>query len=148
MAEPSELSPEQCGELLRAGVVGRIAIATPTGPHLVPINYSVVDDSIIMRTSPYSVLGRHGLNARVAFEIDQFDHEYWTGWSVVAHGTTAAVVDTVEFEHIHAVWEPRPWAGGPSRNLYLRLRWTALTGRRLGAAGSLVDRLETRRQVG
>lgn len=148
MAEPSELSLEQCEELLRAGVVGRIAIATPTGPHLVPINYSVVDDSIIVRTSPYNVLGRHGLNARAAFEIDQFDHEYWIGWSVVAHGTTAAVVDTVDFERIHAVWAPRPWAGGPSRNLYLRLRWTALTGRRLGAAGSLAGRLDSRRYAG
>ena len=148
MAEPFELSADLCGELLRAGVVGRIAIATPTGPHLAPINYSVVDDSIIMRTSPYSILGRHGLKARAAFEIDQFDHEYWTGWSVVAHGTTAAVVDQAEFDHIHATWTPRPWAGGPSRNLYLRLTWTELTGRRLGATNNILDGLKTRRRVG
>jgi nitroimidazol reductase NimA-like FMN-containing flavoprotein (pyridoxamine 5'-phosphate oxidase superfamily) len=148
MAEPYELTPELCGELLRAGVVGRIALATPTGPHLVPINYSVVDDSIVLRTSPYSVLGRHGLNARVAFEIDHFDHEYWTGWSVVAHGTTEAIVDPAEFDHIRTTWEPKPWAGGPARNLYLRLAWTELTGRLLGSGSNLLDGLETRRRIG
>lgn len=147
MADPRELSTDQCIELLRSGVVGRIALSTSTGPHIVPINYSVVDDSIVMRTSPYSVLGRHGLNARVAFEIDQFDHEYEVGWSVVAHGTTAAVADPEEFERIRQVWSPRPWAGGAARNLHLRLTWTELTGRRLGDGWDLLGGLETRKTL-
>jgi nitroimidazol reductase NimA-like FMN-containing flavoprotein (pyridoxamine 5'-phosphate oxidase superfamily) len=148
MQDPVELSLDQCRTLLCSGVVGRVALATGSGPQIVPINYSVVDDAIIMRTSPYSMLGRHGINARAAFEVDQFDHEYQHGWSVVAHGTATPIEDPADFEHIRAIWEPRPWAGGASRNLYLRLAWTELTGRRLGGSWDLMAGLESRRNVG
>ncbi|MGJ0558331.1 pyridoxamine 5'-phosphate oxidase family protein [Methylocystis sp.] len=137
MAEPIELGTDECALLLRSGVVGRIALSTPTGPHIVPVNYSVVDDAIVFRTTPYSVLGTHGRNALLAFEIDHFDYEYWTGWSVMARGRAEAVHDATELERIKQVWQPRPWASG-QRNLYFALHWTELTGRRLGArsAGS------------
>ena len=59
MNEPFDLSPDECRELLCAGLVGRIAMCTPVGPHIVPVNYGVVDDSVVLRTSPYSVLGTH-----------------------------------------------------------------------------------------
>ena len=59
MPEPHELDQEECNRLLRSGVVGRIAIVTPTGPYIVPVNYSVVDDMVVVRTTPYSVLRRH-----------------------------------------------------------------------------------------
>lgn len=148
MPEPLELSNAECQALLRAGVVGRIALATAKGPEILPVNYSVVDDSIVMRTSPYGMLGRHGLNAKAAFEIDQFDHEYEHGWSVVAHGTTALIQSPEDFDRIRAVWSPRPWAGGASRNLYLRLTWIELTGRRLGSGWDMMGELVTRRNVG
>lgn len=148
MPEPLELSSEECLTLLRAGVVGRVALATPTGPEILPVNYSVVGDSIVMRTSPHGVLGRHGLNARIAFEIDQFDHEYKHGWSVVAHGTASPVDDPQDLEHIRSKWAPRPWASGASRNLYLRLSWTELTGRRLGSGWDLMGELNANRHIG
>src|SRR4028119_720576 len=61
--ESIDLSREDCAELLRAGVIGRVAVSTPTGPHIVPVNYVVMDDAIIVRTTPYSLLGSHGRNA-------------------------------------------------------------------------------------
>ncbi len=144
MHEPSELTYEECATLLRAGVVGRAALATTTGPEILPVNYSVVDESIVIRTSPYSVLARFGVNARIAFEVDHFDREFERGWSVVAHGTSSVVQDAEQFERIRAIWEPRPWAGGAARNLYLRLTWTELTGRRLGTDWDLMADLDVR----
>jgi len=44
------------------------------------------------------------------------------------------------------VWEPNAWAAG-LRNLYLRVRWTELTGRRLGPGWNPVDELPVRRVV-
>jgi hypothetical protein len=41
------------------------------------------------------------------------------------------VVDAVELEDIRAAWTPDTWAAG-SRTLYLRVRWSELTGRQLG----------------
>ena len=59
-------------------------MSTPDGPHIIPVNYSVVDDAVVVRTSPYSLLGTHGRNTVLAFEIDSFDHAYQHGWSVMA----------------------------------------------------------------
>ena len=146
MPESFELSLAECESLLRAGVVGRLALSTPNGPHVIPINYSVVDDAIIVRTSPYSLLGTYGRGSTVAFEIDQFDHEYQRVWSVVARGRAEFVSDDAELDHIRAVWQPRPWASG-NRGMHVRLRWDELTGRRLGTYEDLTSELVTRRTV-
>jgi len=141
--ESFELSPQESRELLEAGLVGRVAVCTPMGPHIVPVNYSVVNDTLIVRTTPYSVLGSHARGSTLALEVDQFDYERQHGWSVVARGRAEVVTSADEFEEIRAVWEPRPWAAG-SRNLLLRIRWTELTGRRLGAGWHPGDELPVR----
>lgn len=146
MAESFELSKAECESLLRAGVAGRVALAAPDGPHILPLNYSVVDDTIVVRTSPYSLLGTHGRDAILAFEIDQFDYEYQRGWSVVARGRSAVVQDPGELEHIRSVWSPHPWAGGV-RPLFIRIRWSDLTGRRLGTGWDLLHQLPVHRVV-
>ncbi len=127
-----ELSAQQCEALLRAGIAGRVAISTPTGPHMVPVNYTVVDDAIVVRTSPYSLLGTHGRDTTIAFEIDGFDPEQERGWSVQARGRAEVVTTRETLDRIHEVADPRPWADGV-RSLYLRMRWTELRGRQLGA---------------
>ena len=132
MAEMRELSQFECQGLLRSGLAGRVALSTPTGPHIVPVNYSVVDDAIIIRTSPYSLLGTYGRDTTFAFEIDEFDREHERAWSVQARGRVEPVTDRAELGLIREVAEPHPWAGG-ARPLYLRLRWTELSGRQVGA---------------
>lgn len=131
MAEIRELSERRCEELLGAGVAGRVAISTPNGPHIVPVNYSVVDGAIIVRTSPYSLLGTYARDTTFAFEIDGFDLDRSAGWSVQARGRAEVVTDRDELDHIREVAEPSPWAAG-ARILFLRLRWSELTGRQLG----------------
>ncbi|HSV37897.1 MAG TPA: pyridoxamine 5'-phosphate oxidase family protein [Nocardioidaceae bacterium] len=147
MAEVRELTSVECERLLRGGVVGRIAVSTPTGPHIVPVNYSVVDDAIIFRTSPYSVLGTYGRDAQLAFEVDHFNYAEHRGWSVVAHGRGEPVTESAEIQQIRDEWPPRPWADG-ARNLYFRVRWTELSGRRLGTGGILDDEMPVQRLVG
>lgn len=146
MQEAIDLTREECERLLRAGVAGRAALSSPTGPYIVPVNYSVVDDAIIVRTSPYSLLGTYGRDSMLAFEVDQFDHERQRGWSVVARGRAEAVVRPAELEHIREIWEPRPWASG-ARSLHLRLRWTEISGRRIGPHWDLSETLPARRTV-
>jgi nitroimidazol reductase NimA-like FMN-containing flavoprotein (pyridoxamine 5'-phosphate oxidase superfamily) len=142
--EPLELTQAECETLLRCGVVGRLAVSTPNGPHVIPINYSVVDDAIIVRTSPYSLLGTYGRDSTLAFEIDQLDDEYHRGWSVLARGRAVSVTDAAELDHIRATWQPHPWAAG-SRGMHLRLRWEELSGRRLGAQCNPLAELRIRR---
>jgi nitroimidazol reductase NimA-like FMN-containing flavoprotein (pyridoxamine 5'-phosphate oxidase superfamily) len=141
--ETFELSAEECRELLAAGLVGRVAMCTPMGPHVVPVNYSVVDQSVIVRTTPYSVLGSHARGTILALEVDQFDYERHRGWSVVARGRADVVTRADDLEDITRHWEPRAWAAG-SRNLFLRIRWSELSGRRLGAGWHPADELPVR----
>ena len=96
MAQTRDLSERECQALLRSGAVGRVAISTPMGPQIVPVNYTVVEDAIIVRTSPYSVLGTYGREALFAFEIDEIDDGRDRAWSVQARGRIAPVLDRAE----------------------------------------------------
>lgn len=136
MAETRELSRRECELLLRAGVAGRVAISTPTGPHILPVNYVVVEDTIVFRTSPYSLLGTYARDNLLAFEIDGFEPDRSRGWSVQARGR-AEQVSRSEIERLRRANNPDPWAGG-SRSLYLRLRWTELSGRQVGPSWDLL----------
>lgn len=146
MPDPRDLGRAECEQLVRAGVVGRVAVATPSGPHIVPLNYSVVDSAVIVRTTPYSLLGTYGRGALVAFEVDQFDHDRHRGWSVMVRGRAETVDDVDQVEHIQRTWAPRPWASG-QRWLLLRIPFAEVTGRRLGGGWDARDLLPVHRVV-
>jgi len=128
-----ELGFDECEHALRTGVVGRVALMAPDGPHIIPLNYAMVEDAIIVSTAPYSALGTYGPGGLVAFEVDQFDVDTQTGWSVVVRGRAAVVADPAEVQWLRRAGASRPWADG-SRNLYLRVPLTEVSGRRIGVA--------------
>lgn len=127
-----DLSHDDCARLLGAHVAGRVAIGTPNGPHIVPVNYTVDGESILVRTTAYSLLGTYGRNEQLCFEVDQFDDELERGWSVVVRGRASFVDDQAELAEIAASWKQRPWAAG-QRHLVVRIPWTEVTGRQLGS---------------
>jgi nitroimidazol reductase NimA-like FMN-containing flavoprotein (pyridoxamine 5'-phosphate oxidase superfamily) len=134
----TELRYRECLDLLSGTPVGRCAFCTPQGPVIVPVNHVVLDDALIIRTSPYSQLGLLGRSGRLAYEVDAFDPTTRSGWSVVATGPCERVDDRGDAAFLHAFHDPDPWAQGV-RTLYLRLGWDQLTGRRIGMA-----RMDTR----
>jgi nitroimidazol reductase NimA-like FMN-containing flavoprotein (pyridoxamine 5'-phosphate oxidase superfamily) len=146
MNTSTALSASESRELLEGGVVGRLAMATPVGPRIVPVNYAVHGDSIVFRTAPYSELSTYGWNTDLAFEVDHLDFETHQGWSVVAVGRAHVVDDPDEVQRIRSHWDPRPWAPG-SRNLYVKLTWRELSGVRLGDDWTRATMLPHRRTV-
>lgn len=134
MAVLVELTQDECLERLRDATVGRVALCTPDGPRIVPVNYTVLGGTVVIRTAPYSMLGTYGRGAILALETDRLDEAEHLGWSVVVRGTAEMVEDHDDLERIRAEAEPHPWAGG-HRNLYLRLRVRELTGRRVSVSG-------------
>ena len=129
MAEFTEIGFEECADLLKSSVVGRVAVTTPDGPHIVPVNYAVVGEAVVVATAPYSVLGTYGRQSMLAFEVDGFDPVLKEGWSVVARGRAEAV-DPAELRELGG-GQPRPWATG-TRTLLLRIPWSELSGQRVG----------------
>jgi len=144
MTELFELTTSECESLLRAGIVGRVAVSTPDGPLIIPLNYSVSDDAIMVRTTPDSMLGTHAQDAVFAFEVDHFDYPNGRGWSVLARGRCELINDWDELERTEEVSAPRPWADGP-RPVVLRLAWDELSGRRLGRGWDPLKQMPVRR---
>jgi nitroimidazol reductase NimA-like FMN-containing flavoprotein (pyridoxamine 5'-phosphate oxidase superfamily) len=130
MPHTLELSQPESEQLLRTGAIGRVALATPDGPHLIPVRYAVFERTIVIRTSAYSVLGTYGPGAMLAFEVDHLDQDRGVGWSVVLRGRAWGETDAAEVARIRSHIDARPWSPG-NRNLYLRLPWHHLTGRAL-----------------
>jgi nitroimidazol reductase NimA-like FMN-containing flavoprotein (pyridoxamine 5'-phosphate oxidase superfamily) len=126
-----ELSDRECRDLLETQEVGRVAVCTPDGPQILPVNYTVDVESVLFRTAPYGVLGHHAVNGRIAFEVDHIDPSTRSGWSVVATGMATMVEEADELAAVRVFRNPQPWAAG-SRLLYIRLAWDSLTGRRVG----------------
>jgi nitroimidazol reductase NimA-like FMN-containing flavoprotein (pyridoxamine 5'-phosphate oxidase superfamily) len=125
-----ELGYQECRALLGQGVVGRVAVMTPNGPHIVPVNYWAVRESIIVRTTAYSVLGRYGHDSVLAFEVDSLDPSDASGWSILARGRAEMVTDPDDLSDLRREITTEPWAPGV-RSMYLRLEYTELSGRRL-----------------
>ena len=136
-----EIAPSQCERLLRRGTFGRVVLTTPDGPEIVPVNYAVRDDTVVVHTSPDGLLARHADGRRIAFEVDLVDESRWHGWSVVAHGVGEIGPAAPEAA---APDRPRPWADG-DRSCELRLPWTRLTGRRIGDGWDLEATMYSRR---
>ena len=130
MREPTELTYDECRSHLASHNLGRVAVSTPVGPRIIPVNYTVAESTIIFRTSPYSLLGTYARNTNLAFEVDRVDEETHQGWSVVAVGRANMVEDLDELREIKAEWDPKPWVGG-LRSMYFRMPWRELTGRLL-----------------
>jgi len=146
MSRLFELDPDTCVRLLNAGVFGRVAVCTPDGPEVVPVNYTTVDGAILIRTSPDSLLARHADGGRAAFELDYVNYERGHGWSVIARGPVECLTEDQLAESERAVPEPQPWAQREDP-LWIRLRWNKLTGRRVGQGWDLLAELPVRRRA-
>jgi len=143
MEDLMELGRSECETLLRRGLVGRVAVSTPTGPHILPLNYAVSEGDVVVCTTPYSLLGTYGRDNLLAFEVDHFEYPRQRGWSVVVRGRASVVDGSEELRTLIRVL-PRPWARG-TRSLYLRIPLTEVTGRRLGTGWDLEDTLPVHR---
>ncbi|MFI8091011.1 pyridoxamine 5'-phosphate oxidase family protein [Streptomyces sp. NPDC086080] len=127
-----DLGPDECRTLLSTHGVGRVAVGTPEGPAVIPVNYEVVDDAIAFRTAPGSVPAA-AAGTEIAFEVDQLDEAMSRGWSVLAVGPARAVTEPDEARRLSERAHTTPWAGG-TREMWVSLRPARLTGRRITPA--------------
>lgn len=130
-ATMEELSPEECFQLLRTREVGRLGVNAEDHPLIVPVNYGVDGDSLVIRTHPGTMLAA-AAHAAVSFEVDDIDQKTRSGWSVLARGTAEEVgagddADLVARTHAAGA---QPWAPG-EHGVWLRVTVQHVTGRRI-----------------
>lgn len=127
------LTKEDCLELLAADEVGRLAVVDFGTPVIFPVNYVVDGETIVFRTDPGTKLTK-ARHARASFEIDHFDRQARTGWSVVAVGWLEEITsfDGAVFDRLRAL-PIEPWAGGEKQH-WLRVVTDRISGRRIRPA--------------
>ena len=81
----TELTPEECWEMLRDQEFGRLAYRLVDEVHITPINYAVDGNSLLFRTAEGNKLLAVVMGSEVAFEIDRYGED--SARSVVVRGT-------------------------------------------------------------
>jgi nitroimidazol reductase NimA-like FMN-containing flavoprotein (pyridoxamine 5'-phosphate oxidase superfamily) len=123
------LDQAECLRLLRGGRVGRLGYLASDAPRVVPVNYTVVSQSLVFRLAPESEAARSARSRPVAFEVDQLDEFLQAGWSVLAVGRATELSAEMR-ESLDLRSDPSPWPAG-YRLLYLHLPLTQVSGRRV-----------------
>ncbi|MFB9312717.1 pyridoxamine 5'-phosphate oxidase family protein [Nocardioides plantarum] len=149
VASSELLTPEECLGLLSASIVGRVAFVGPHGLVLRPVNYRVVDGTVLFRSSSAGALGDLvGHRDGVVFEVDHHAALAPTGWSVLVRGACSVVSDPAVLAspglEALVVW------ASDATDLVLAIQPDEVTGRRVGvhrrseASGrtSQVDRVD------
>jgi len=105
------LAEAEAWELLAKGEVGRVGVTMGGFPAIFPVNYAVVDGTIVFRTAPGAKLSAASAGNVVAFEVDHYERHGRAGWSVLVVGRCEIVHDLdVTFAVLQA--ELEPWADG------------------------------------
>jgi len=81
----TDLTSEECWEMLREQEFGRLAFRLVDEVHITPINYAVDGGSLLFRTAEGNKLLAVVMGSEVAFEIDRYGED--SARSVVVRGT-------------------------------------------------------------
>jgi nitroimidazol reductase NimA-like FMN-containing flavoprotein (pyridoxamine 5'-phosphate oxidase superfamily) len=122
------LSESECWELLDHATVGRLAVDIAGQPDIFPINFVVDKSGIVFRSAAGTKLAGAVLNRLVAFEIDGYEPDERTAWSVVVKGQARSI------ERMQEVFDAEdlplfPWLSWDKPN-FVRIEPTVVTGRR------------------
>ena len=126
------VSTNECWELLRDSVVGRLAVTVDGSPDIFPVNPVVDHGSIVFRTTAGTKLAATK-GRDVAFEVDGYDVDTASAWSVVVKGRAQEIWEVDEI--LRALRLPLyPWQPG-RKPRFVRLEPSSVTGRRFVVEG-------------
>jgi len=129
-------------ELLARADVGRVGVTIGALPAIFPVNYRMIDGAVVFRTGAGSKLRAATSEAVVAFEIDGYDRDARSGWSVLVVGRAEVVRDPELAEKVLASGL-EPFAGG-DRSAIVRIEPGFVSGRRIALHGQATPSAERR----
>jgi hypothetical protein len=124
-----ELAAEECLRLLATQAIGRVAFIIDGDPAVLPVNFTLVEGVVVFRTAAGSAFDVLVREAEVAFEVDQADPAYHSGWSVVGRGTAEGLEDVIPADVLEEL-PLRPWGLAVAPG-WIGVRLREVTGRRL-----------------
>ena len=120
----TELSQEECWQMLREEELGRLAFRMVDEVHIAPVNFAVDHDTLLFRTAGGEKLLAVAMGSEVAFEVDRWTED--TARSVVVRGSARILSE--EEEHRADNLPLRPWVGTPKYNV-VEITPRVVTGR-------------------
>jgi nitroimidazol reductase NimA-like FMN-containing flavoprotein (pyridoxamine 5'-phosphate oxidase superfamily) len=123
------LSRQQCLELLDRSVVGRVVFTEKALPAALPVNFALLDGDIVFRTGTGGKLAAALAKAVVAFQVDEIDPAFETGWSVLVQGWASNLTRPDDLARAHSL-PLHPWVPG-ERWHFVRIHAEVVAGRRL-----------------
>jgi nitroimidazol reductase NimA-like FMN-containing flavoprotein (pyridoxamine 5'-phosphate oxidase superfamily) len=129
------LDPAECLRLLGSASLGRIGLSSDALPVVLPVNFALVDDQIVIRTRRGTKLAAATRNSIVAFEVDQLDPCSGVGWSVMVQGLAREVTDPEDLAAAHAAPLSR-WID-PHDGRHVGISIDVISGRRVEPADAM-----------
>ena len=124
-----ELAADEALVLVRRCSVGRVAVTLDGVPHVVPVNFRLLDGAVVFRSGAGTKLAAALAETPVSFEVDHFDETTLTGWSVLISGPASVVVDPKTLARVEAL-DLVAWAPG-SRDEVVRIAADLVSGVRI-----------------
>ena len=117
-----------CLQLLASVPIGRVGFCADGEVVVLPVNHAVDGQDVVFRTASGSKLTAAGEQGLVAFEVDGYDLQTRTGWSVLVTGRAAVVYDEAEASRLGRL-NLHPWATTVDHPFWVRIHPTSVTGR-------------------
>jgi nitroimidazol reductase NimA-like FMN-containing flavoprotein (pyridoxamine 5'-phosphate oxidase superfamily) len=124
-----ELSRAECRSLLPQSPVGWIAHCSAGSPQLVPVNYVVHGDEVVVRTGYGSKLAAAAHGVVMSLGVDSIDPATCTGWSVTVTGPARVIGDGDEVA-VRDLPLVEVWAPG-DKETYIGIPLREVSGRRI-----------------
>jgi uncharacterized protein len=128
----TELDRADCLALLAGRPVGRLVFTYRALPDVIPVNYRLDGETLLIRLSSDSVAASATKDAIVAFEVDDIDVDARTGWSVTVVGHARQIIDADELQRVRALGLAS-WVSG-ARDHCVAVATEKITGRRVSRA--------------
>jgi len=126
------LTQKECWALVKQAALGRLAFVMDDWPLVMPVNYLVDGDDVVIRSDHGRKLTAARQQVQATLQVDSIDRVHRSGWSVLVFGVATAVDDSVVLILPTAAW-PR-----------LVERFPALTANMLQTIGTRLQESHTR----
>ena len=136
-AHLEEMTRLECLERLGTTRLGRIGINIAAMPVILPVNFVLLDGAVVFRTAIGTKLAAATSKAVVAFEVDSYEPEKETGWSVLVIGISTHVTDTELIERAEQLLATA-WSPTHQADHVVQIETEQVTGRKFG------DTIQTR----
>lgn len=88
------MTADECRRLLATADIGRVAVSAGALPFVLPVQYTVQDDHLLLRTPGHHEVG-DGIDGQVVgFEADTIDLDHGVGWCVSVTGPVRVLPGT------------------------------------------------------